>query len=107
MAWKRWIRRVAVTAYWLLAGRSMESSSMEDELQACGTGRCWARRSGAAGRWSAGSGVARAIRKSPRPSGGKPGVGTVKLSGILGFWRRNRSSVERRINNLGTYQGAD
>ena len=33
--------------------------------------------------------------------------GTVKLSGILGFWRRNRSSVERRINNLGTYQGAD
>ena len=39
MAWKRWIRRVAVTAYWLLAGRSMEYSSMEDELQACGTGR--------------------------------------------------------------------
>ena len=33
--------------------------------------------------------------------------GTVKLSGILGFWRRNRSSVEHRINNLGTYQGAD
>ena len=33
--------------------------------------------------------------------------GTVKLSGILGFWRRNRSSVERRINNLGTCQGAD
>ena len=27
--------------------------------------------------------------------------GTVKLSGILGFWRRKRSSVERRINNLG------
>ena len=39
MAGKRWIRRVAVTAYWLLAGRSMESSSMEDELQACGTER--------------------------------------------------------------------
>ena len=34
-------------------------------------------------------------------------AGTVKLSGILGFWRRNRSSVERRINNLGTCQGAD
>ena len=34
-------------------------------------------------------------------------TGTVKLSGILGFWRRNRSSVERRINNLGTCQGAD
>ena len=33
--------------------------------------------------------------------------GTVKLSGILGFWRRNRSSVERRINNLGSGQGAD
>ena len=33
--------------------------------------------------------------------------GTVKLSGIPGFWRRNRSSVERRINNLGTCQGAD
>ena len=33
--------------------------------------------------------------------------GTVKSSGILGFWRRNRSSVERRINNLGTCQGAD
>ena len=33
--------------------------------------------------------------------------GTVKLSGILGFWRRNRSSVERRINNLGTCRGAD
>ena len=32
---------------------------------------------------------------------------TVKLSGILGFWRRNRSSVERRINNLGTCRGAD
>ena len=29
-----------------------------------------------------------------------PLEGTVKLSGILGFWRRNRSSVERRINNL-------
>ena len=35
------------------------------------------------------------------------GAGTVKLSGILGFWRRNRSLVERRINNLGTCQGAD
>ena len=33
--------------------------------------------------------------------------GTVKLSRILGSWRRNRSSVERRINNLGTCQGAD
>ena len=33
--------------------------------------------------------------------------GTVKLSGILGFWRRKRSSVERRINNLGSGQGAD
>ena len=33
--------------------------------------------------------------------------GTVKLSGILGFWRRHRSSVERRINNLGTCRGAD
>ena len=33
--------------------------------------------------------------------------GTVKLSGILAFWRRNRSSVERRINNLGTCRGAD
>ena len=36
-----------------------------------------------------------------------PLFGTVKLSGILGFWRRNRSSIERRINNLGTCQGAD
>ena len=35
------------------------------------------------------------------------GNGTVKLSGIFGFWRRNRSSVERRINNLGSGQGAD
>ena len=34
MARKRWILRVAVTAYWLLAGRIMESSSMENELQA-------------------------------------------------------------------------
>ena len=33
--------------------------------------------------------------------------GTVKLSRILGFWRRNRLSVERRINNLGSGQGAD
>ncbi len=33
--------------------------------------------------------------------------GTVKLSGILVFWRRNRSSVERRINNLWIFQGAD
>ena len=37
----------------------------------------------------------------------KPDEGTVKLSGILGFWRRNRSLVERRINNLGTCRGAD
>ena len=36
-----------------------------------------------------------------------PPGGTVKLSGILGFWRRNRSSFKRRINNLGTCQGAD
>ena len=40
-------------------------------------------------------------------AGGSLHEGTVKLSGILGFWRRNRSSVERRINNLGTCQGAD
>ena len=38
---------------------------------------------------------------------GSPWEGTVKLSGILGFWRRNRSSVECRINNLGTCRGAD
>ena len=34
-------------------------------------------------------------------------VGTVKLSGILGFWRRKRSAVECRINNLGSGRGAD
>ena len=33
--------------------------------------------------------------------------GTVKLSRTLGFWRRNRSAVERRINNLGSGQGAE
>ena len=33
--------------------------------------------------------------------------GTVKLSSILGFWRRNRSELERRINNLWSVQGAD
>ena len=33
--------------------------------------------------------------------------GTVKLSRILGFWRRNRLSVERRIDNLGSGQAAD
>ena len=31
----------------------------------------------------------------------------VKLSGILGFWRRKRSAVECRINNLGSGRGAD
>ena len=39
--------------------------------------------------------------------GTSPLGGTVKLSRILGFWRRNRLSVERRINNLGSGQGAD
>ena len=34
-------------------------------------------------------------------------TGMFKLSGILGFWRRNRSLVERRINNLGSGQGAN
>ena len=33
--------------------------------------------------------------------------GTVKLSGILGFWRRKRSAVECRIHNLGSGRGAD
>ena len=33
--------------------------------------------------------------------------GTVKLSRILGFWRRNRSALELRINNLGSVQGAE
>ena len=51
------------------------------------------------------------IDKLPLPKGTAMGrnakKGTVKLSGILGFWRRNRSSVERRINNLGTCRGAD
>ncbi len=37
----------------------------------------------------------------------RSGDGTVKLSRILGFWRRNRSSVERRINNLESGQGAE
>ena len=46
------------------------------------------------------------VEISWRPTGRSPG-GTVKLSGILGFWSRNRSSVERRINNLGSGQGAD
>ena len=32
-------------------------------------------------------------------------MGTVKLSRILGIWRRNRSALERRINNLGSVQG--
>ena len=36
-----------------------------------------------------------------------PPKGTVKLSGILGFWRRKRSAVECRINNLGSGRGAD
>ena len=31
----------------------------------------------------------------------------VKLSRILGFWRRNRSALERRINNLWSVQGAE
>jgi len=34
-------------------------------------------------------------------------VGTVKLSRILGFWRRNRSALERRINNLESGQVAE
>ena len=34
-------------------------------------------------------------------------MGTVKLSGILGFWRWKRSAVECRINNLGSGRGAD
>ena len=44
--------------------------------------------------------------QSPPPHlpGARGVSGTV---GILGFWRRNRSSVERRINNLGSGQGAD
>ena len=33
--------------------------------------------------------------------------GIVKLSRILGFWRRNRSALELRINNLGSVQGAE
>ena len=37
----------------------------------------------------------------------EPSKGTVKLSRILKFWRRNRPSVERRINNLGSGQGAE
>ena len=34
-------------------------------------------------------------------------AGTIKLSGILGFWRRNWSALERRINNLGSVQSAE
>ena len=41
-----------------------------------------------------------------RPSS-YPLGGTVKLSRILGFWRRNRSALELRINNLGSVQGAE
>ena len=33
--------------------------------------------------------------------------GTVKLSRVLGFWRRNRSALERKINNLWSVQGAE
>ena len=33
--------------------------------------------------------------------------GTVKLSRILGLWRRNRSALELRIDNLGSVQGAE
>ena len=33
--------------------------------------------------------------------------GTVKLSGILGVWRRNRSELELRFNNLGSVQDAE
>ena len=33
--------------------------------------------------------------------------GTVKLSRTLGVWRRNRSALECRINNLGSVQGAE
>ena len=36
-----------------------------------------------------------------------PCRGTVKLSRILWFWRRNRSELELRINNLGSVQGAE
>ena len=33
--------------------------------------------------------------------------GIVTLSGILGFWRRSRSALQRRIDNLGCVQGAE
>ena len=39
---------------------------------------------------------------SPRPRILSPVEGTVKLSRIPGFWSRNRSEFERRINNLGS-----
>ena len=32
---------------------------------------------------------------------------TVKLSRILGFWRRNQLALELIINNLGSGQGAE
>ena len=31
----------------------------------------------------------------------------VKLSRIFGFWRRNRSALKRKINNLWNVQGAE
>ena len=38
---------------------------------------------------------------------GKPRAGTVKLSKILWFWRRNPSALERIISNLGSVQDAE
>ena len=45
--------------------------------------------------------------REPGPADESPALDTVKLSGIIGFWRRNRSALERRINNLGSVQGAE
>ena len=46
-------------------------------------------------------------RQSSCLSAPEPPRGTVKLSRILRVWRRNRSALERRINNLGSVQGAE
>ena len=83
--------RLAVLLAWVVTGASLEGQSQPTSISfSPGTvqqGECYTIRAGNAANMTL--------------------DGTVKLSGILGFWRRNRSSVERRINNLGTCQGAD
>ena len=57
--------------------------------------------------WMSATSVTLRLREAATSCTLNPGDGTVKLSGILGFWRRKRSAVECRINNLGSGRGAD